>query len=233
MSTQEEKLSQQLSQKLLRDILHGAISPGQKLTSQRQLASEYQMSRTTVREAIQDLESKGLVETYHGGGSVCRNLLEPLFGLAEEHNPEDVDYQKQVMDIRAVLEGEAAFYTAIRATDQQLDVISKEYMATLPQNTCKTGLTKATADLNFHMAIAEASRNFFVMSFSQIFYNRYFNTTYPALSRMLKNLGNCQDNNTTQHSHIYHALISRDPVSAKKAAISHVSKTRQLLEKNQ
>lgn len=231
MSThQEETLSQQLSQKLQLNILHGAISPGQKLTSQRQLAIEHQLSRATVREAIQDLESKGLVETYHGGGTVCRNLLEPMFDWPQEHNVDDIQFQKHVIEMRAALEGEAAFYTALRATEQQLDRIGQEYKAMQIRNNGNTTLTKSKADLNFHMMIAEASHNFFVMSFSQIFYNRYFNAIYAVLDRTLKKFGRYPDSIAAHHSKIYQALINREPLAAKAAAVEHIDFTHELLE---
>lgn len=230
---QEETLSQQLSRILQRNILQGAISPGQKLTSQRQLATEHQLSRATVREAIQDLQSKGLVETYHGGGTVCRNLLEPMFDWPQEHNVDDIQLQKQVMEMRAALEGEAAFYAALRATEQHLDRIGLEYQEMQTRNNGNTTLTKAKADLNFHMLIAEASHNFFVMSFSQIFYNRYFNAIYAVLDRTLKKFGRYPDSIAAQHSKIYQEIINRDPQAAKAAAIEHINFTRELLEETE
>ena len=48
-------------------ILEGKVRPGQKLPSERALAEEFDVSRPTVREAIQKLEARGLVQRRHGG----------------------------------------------------------------------------------------------------------------------------------------------------------------------
>ena len=49
-------------------ILEGKVRPGQKLPSERSLAEEFDVSRPTVREAIQKLEARGLIQRRHGGG---------------------------------------------------------------------------------------------------------------------------------------------------------------------
>lgn len=222
-------LSQELSQILQEDILFGKISPGQKIPSQRVLAERYQLSRATVREAIQDLELRGLVETYQGGGTVCRNLLETHFDLPLEGIGDNFEFQVQVMEMRAALEGEAAFYAAQRATDSQLERIDQEYQMMQARSSGNTTLSKAKADLRFHMMIAEASHHLLVISFSQIFYSRYFNAIYGVLDRTLKKFGRYPDGISSQHSQINQALQSREADTARKVAIEHIDYTRCLL----
>lgn len=219
-----------LSQVLQQQILFGDICPGQKLQSQRELAKEHQLSRATVREAIQDMELKGLVETYHGGGTVCRNLLSDYFQKPLDMTGSHIDFQMQVMELRAILEGEAAYYAALRASDEQLDKIGHEYAAMQARTSSTTTLAKAKADLRFHMMIAEASHHLLVISFSQIFYNRCFNAIYGVLDRTLKKFGRYPDGIRGQHTHIYQALCNRDAVQAKRFAIEHIEYTRKQLE---
>ncbi|MDO6514273.1 MULTISPECIES: FadR/GntR family transcriptional regulator [unclassified Neptuniibacter] len=223
-------LSQQLSLKLQQDILYGDVCPGHKLTSQRELASTYQVSRSTVREAIQDLELKGMVKTYPGGGSVCLNLLEPHLDMPLGGLGHSLEFQLQVMEMRAALEGEAAFYAALRATDEQLEKIEQEYQIVHARSSGVTTLAKAKADLRFHMMIAEASHNVLVMSFSQIFYDRYFNAIYGVLDLTLKKFGRYPDRIGAQHTQIYQALMNRDAPLAKKIATEHINYTRSQLE---
>lgn len=223
-------LSQQLSLKLQQAILYGDVCPGHKLTSQRRLAAAHQVSRATVREAIQDLELKGMVKTYPGGGSVCLNLLEPHVDMPLGGVGQNLSFQLQVMEMRAALEGEAAYYAALRATDAQLEKIEQEYKVMQARSNGATTLAKAKADLRFHMMIAEASHNLLVMSFSQIFYDRYFNAIYGVLDRTLKKFGRYPDRISAQHTQIYQALINRDAVLAKKVATEHINYTRSQLE---
>lgn len=230
MTNKSKILSQQLSKKLQEQIIFGEICPGQKLPSQRHLSERYNLSRATVREAVQDLELKGLIETYHGGGSICCNPLEPHFDMPLEGVGDNIDFQVQVMEMRAALEGEAAFYAALRATDEQLGKIGQEYQVMQARNSGHTTLAKAKADLRFHMMIAEASHNLLVISFSQIFYNRFFNAIYGVLDRTLKKFGRYPDGIRAQHTQIYQALLNRDADLARTLAVEHIDYTRKQLE---
>lgn len=230
MSTKDDSLSGQLSQKLQQQILYGDVCPGHKLASQRQLAAENGLSRATVREAVQDLELKGMVKTFHGGGTVCQNLLEAHLNMPLEGVGDNFEFQIQVLEMRAALEGEAAYYAALRATDSQLLSIEREYNAMQVRSNGVTTLSKAKADLRFHTMIAEASHNLLVMSFSQIFYNRYFNAIYGVLDRTFKTHGRYPDGISAQHTQIYQALINRDASLARKVAIEHINYTRNQLE---
>lgn len=229
MADKCHSLSGALSELLQQKILFGDICPGDKLPSQRVLAQEHALSRATVREAIQDLELKGMVETYHGGGTVCCNLLTPHFDMPLEGIGDNIDFQVQVMEMRAALEGEAAYYASIRATDEQLDRIGIEYEAMQQRNSGNTTLAKAKADLRFHMMIAEASHHLLVISFSQIFYSRYFNAIYGVLNRTLKKFGRYPDGISSQHTQIYQALLNRDAEAARRLASEHINFTRRLL----
>jgi len=77
--------------------------------------------------------------------------------------------------------------------------------------------------------IAEASHNLLVISFSQIFYNRYFNAIYGVLDRTLKKFGRYPDGISAQHTQIYQALLNRDADQAKKVAVEHIDYTRRQL----
>lgn len=230
MSIKEGSLSWQLSKRLQKQILFGDVPPGHKLTSQRQLAKEYGVSRATVREAVQDLELRGFAESFHGSGTLCCNLLDPHFDMPTEGLGDRLDFQIQVMELRAALEGEAAYFAALRATDEQLAKIEREYNAMLVRSSGTTTLAKAKADLRFHMMIAEASHNLLVMSFSQIFYNRNFNAIYGVLDRTFKKFGRYPDGISAQHTQIYQALMNRDAQLARKVAIEHIEYTRAQLE---
>ena len=230
MPESESSLSQQLSLILQKQMVFGELHPGKKIPSQRVLADRFSVSRSTVREAINDLELHGYVESIHGSGTLCCNLLESHFDSCIEGEGENLDFQIQVMELRAALEGEAAYFAALRATDDELEKIRQEYLAMQVRSNGATTLAKAKADLRFHMMIADASHNLLVISFSQIFYNRYFNAIYGVLDRTLKTHGRYPDGISAQHTQIYQALINRDGPLARKVAIEHINYTRNQLE---
>ncbi|MGO2167442.1 GntR family transcriptional regulator, partial [Pseudoalteromonas sp.] len=70
------KLSDVILQQLENMILEGSLAPGEKLPPERELAKQFEVSRPSLREAIQKLEAKGLVTRRQGGGTFVKNQLE-------------------------------------------------------------------------------------------------------------------------------------------------------------
>ncbi len=225
-----ETLGEKLIEEIKREILFGNMLPGRKLTSQRQLAEKYNLSRATVREAVLQLELEGLIETRQGTASVCRNLLEPHFNLPFEGLGDNLDFQLQVMEMRAAIEGEAAYFAAQRASEKELEQLDQEFRRMQQRSAGETTLSKAKADLTFHMMIAESSHNLLLVSFSQIFYSRYFNAIYGVLTRTLKKFGRYPDGISQQHAQIHQALMNRNAEAARNAAREHIDYTRRQLE---
>lgn len=221
---------QQLDRYLRQKIISGNIIPGQALPSQRQLADQFGLARSTVREVIQFLELDGLILTAQGGRSICQNAIAKYIEMPLDGVGDNLVFQLQVMEARAFLEGEAAYFAALRATDQQLIEIEKEFDKMQLRSKGLTTLDKAKADLRFHMMIAESSHHLLITSFSQLFYNRYFNAIYGVLNRTLIKFGRYPDGIRMQHEQIYQALRQRDAEQARKAASEHIIYTRNLLE---
>lgn len=221
--------AQHLTARLSTEILDGVIAPGALLPSERRLAAEFELSRATVREAVRALELRGLVETRQGDGSRVRNLLEPHFEMPAGQ-ADSLSLQLQVLEVRAALEGEAAYYCALRASDEELARIDEEYRRMVRRSEGDTTLNKAKADLTFHLMIAEASHNLLLVSFTQLFYSRFFNAIYGVLSRTLKRFGRYPDGIRAQHAGIHQALMARDAEIARERAVEHILYTRNLLE---
>ena len=103
-------------------VVEGTLKPGQKLASERELAQQFEVSRPSVREAIQKLVAKGILESYQGGGNYVSETIgagfsDPLLELLIKH-PEA---QHDLLEFRHALEGLCAHYAALRRTeiDQQ------------------------------------------------------------------------------------------------------------------
>jgi DNA-binding FadR family transcriptional regulator len=227
--SEQDKVQQLLAQ-LRRGIVEGHYLPGELLPSQRSLSEACGVSRATVRAAITQLELDGLIDTRQGDGSRCMNLLEPHFEMPLGGVGDNLGLQLQVMEMRAALEGEAAYNCALRATDAELSAIEREYECMMLRSEGETTLGKAKADLKFHMMIAQSSHNLLLISFSQLFYSRYFNAIYGVLNRTLKRNARYPDGIRAQHTGIYQALMARDADQARRLATEHILFTRQLLE---
>lgn len=220
---------ERLQQFLMKQIAAGELIPGNSLPSERKLASDLQLSRNSVREVMQSLQQNNLVATTQGGRSRCQNLLQPHLEV-----PKSVEMslalQLDVMEMRAFLEGEAAYYCALRATDEQLRLLKIEYQAMQQRRRGQSTLHKAKADLTFHMMIAESSHHLLLISFSQLFYARYFNAIHEVLSTTLKRYGRYPDGIGRQHEKIHKAIQARNAEQARLEASEHILYTRRLLE---
>ena len=109
MRQQRKKLSDVITEQLESMILDGTLLAGQKLPPERELALEFDVSRPSLREAIGNLQARGLVERKQGGGTfVNRNLnsamTDPLMDLVSQR-PET---QFDLLEFRHALEGMAA-----------------------------------------------------------------------------------------------------------------------------
>lgn len=223
-----------LLQDLKEKLLFGEFVPGSKMPSQRVLAIDYQLSRATVREVFTDLESQGLIETQQGAASRCCNLLAHHMDIPMEGLGDNLEFQLQVLEVRAELEAGAAYYAAERASDQQLDALAVEYKQMQKRSSeGETTLAKAKADLRFHMLIAESCHHLLLVSFSQIFYSRYFNAIYGVLNRTLVKHARYPDGIRAQHQQIHQSIQQRDAKAARHAAREHILYTKRLLEQSE
>ena len=126
----QPKLSDVIEQQLEFLILEGTLRPGEKLPPERELAKQFDVSRPSLREAIQRLEAKGLLLRRQGGGTFVQSSLwqsfsDPLVELLSDH-PES---QYDLLETRHALEGIAAYYAALRSTDEDKERIRELHHA--------------------------------------------------------------------------------------------------------
>lgn len=154
---------QQVADQLRDMIVGGTLGPGERLPVESDLAQMFGVSRSTVREALRVLSSRGLVITSRGvggGTSVARpepssisDLLEAGFGLMTQAEGLTVG---QLLDAREVLEAPAARWAATRRTEEQLERLRanvNEHAHDL------AGAHSFFGNIVFHSTILEASQN--------------------------------------------------------------------------
>ncbi|MTJ02787.1 pyruvate dehydrogenase complex transcriptional repressor PdhR [Idiomarina piscisalsi] len=159
----QTKLSDTIVAHLEQMIVDGRLRAGQKLPSERQLAQQFNVSRPSLREAIQKLEAKGVVERRQGGGTYVVNtvneqLTQPLFELLAKH-PES---QFDLLEFRHALEGISSFYAALRGTKADLERI-EESIKGIMQSQSDPINEQVDALVEFYHRIAEASHNVILM----------------------------------------------------------------------
>ncbi|PXX93623.1 GntR family transcriptional regulator [Marinobacter vulgaris] len=215
-------ISQEISYRLERLILDGGLAPEQKIPSERQLATRLGVSRAVIREALHELQGRGVIETRHGKGSFVASMLprtddldpqSPLMLLFEGHPRTLFD----LLEVREQLEGQAAYLAAKRATTLDLHRITKAYTA-LEQT---DPLTNARPDHNFHQAIVEASHNPVLVHVLNGLKNLMLLTVQASVAN-LNPREEMRNKISRQHKRIYQAVMAKNPEAARRIAMSHV-----------
>lgn len=198
-------------------IAEGRLRPGDRLPTERDLAHEFEVSRSSMREAVRTLTTLGVLEVRHGAGVYVSSLrpadlLETFSVLAEISQG---DTLIEVLQVRRMLEPAATALAAARATDAQLEQIG----AILDRiSSGGGGRETVSADLTFHQAIVQITGNATLAAINDGLSSRTFN------ARVWR--GHCADGQAARlrqdHERIYRALLARDPDAARAAATMHV-----------
>lgn len=215
-----ERVADRVAQELLRLIAAGELAPGERLPGERQLAEMMNVSRVSVRTALQALKTRGFLAAVQGGGTRV---------LAAAANERDsvlaqlvqVDRQNlyDLAEIRAGLEVWAARRAAVRGSPEQIAEVAAA-LETMSQPG-RPSAYKAQDDLRFHMAVGKASGSAVYMHLLSMLselleemfaYHRYTLQTGPAYDRLL----------LRQHRAINDAIQARDGAAAAQAMAAHL-----------
>jgi GntR family transcriptional repressor for pyruvate dehydrogenase complex len=158
------RLYQKIVEQIEQSIRAGTLKAGDQLPAERDLALQFGVSRTAVREAVKALFEKGLVEAMPGRGTFVVDAtpqsIRQSFDLMLSFGRSDGF--KYLADVREILEPEIAARAAERAGDKQLDAM-REAIALMDANP-QDPPRFIEADLDFHLALAEATHNPLVLA---------------------------------------------------------------------
>jgi GntR family transcriptional regulator, transcriptional repressor for pyruvate dehydrogenase complex len=158
------RLFEQIVQQVEDSILKNQLKPGDQLPAERDLAQRFGVSRTAVREAVKTLREKGLVEAYSGRGTFVTNgtsqAIRQSLDLMIRINQQEGS--ANLAELRLVLEPEIAGLAATRI-EEQLVVTMRESVAVMERNLTDPD-AYVEADLDFHLALAEAAGNPLILS---------------------------------------------------------------------
>ena len=216
------RLYEQIVQQIEESIVKGALKPGDQLPPERELAQRFGVSRTAVREAVKALREKGLVEAFSGRGTfitdgtthAVRQSLDLMvkIGQAEGSN--------HLAEVRAILEPEIAALAATRIQESELATM-REAVSVMDRSGQDPD-AYIEADLDFHLALAEAAANPLILSLLDSIVGllreqrlRIFNVPGgPARGQVY-------------HKRILEAVEGRDADSARDAMRQHLEQVRE------
>jgi len=158
------RLYEQIVQQIEESIVKGDLKPGDQLPAERDLAQRFGVSRTAVREAVKALREKGLVEAYSGKGTfitdgttqAVRQSLDLMVKIGQTEGT------NHLAELRAILEPEIAALAAARIQDPEL--VTMREAVSIMDASGKDPEAYIEADLDFHLALAEAAANPLILS---------------------------------------------------------------------
>jgi GntR family transcriptional repressor for pyruvate dehydrogenase complex len=155
------KLAEQLASSIRSAILQGAYGPGDTLPSERDLAGQFEVNRSSVREAILRLEAWGLVEVKQGGGTRVRDFLtsaglQVLPYLLAPAGELDGKLLRDLLEIRVMLLG----WTAAKAAERSAGVTASKLRLALERLDAETEIRGIQeADFDFFEKLVELTDN--------------------------------------------------------------------------
>lgn len=219
---QKIRLSDQIAEQLETMIATQGLKAGDRLPAERQLAEQFEVSRPSLREAIQKLISKGLLVSRAGGGTYVQETpiqlqTDTLLSLFRE-NPE---YRFDVLEIRHALEANAAEYAALRATDKDKLRIQECYETMINLHGSPDPMDEARADAAFHLAIVEASHNLVLLHVMRNLFELLQNSISHNLDKLYTQ-ARVFEPLSQQHRELMEAVLAGDPERARQAAGDHL-----------
>ncbi|WP_296495497.1 FadR/GntR family transcriptional regulator, partial [Rhodoferax sp.] len=212
-------LSDQVADAMAAKIRTGRLAAGDKLPTEASLVDQFSVSRTVVREAMSRLKSLGLVESRQGSGVYVKEVgFSPLnFDSKSVASRQAVI---QMVEVRRALEAEVAALAAQRRTQTDIKRIHQSIAAL--DKAVAVGGDGVLEDVQYHLAIAEAARNPFLMGTLQ-----YLGQFLQGATRVTRaNEARRADfarQVREEHALICQAIEAGDAEAARRAAGAHMN----------
>lgn len=216
------RLYEQIVEQIEQLILDGKLHPGDQLPSERELAEQFNVSRTAVREAVKALREKGLVEietgrgTFitHGVSKALRRSLDWMVRSGEGNRLADL------VQVRDILEPEIAALAADMATGP--DIESLEQAVSVMDSALNDADVYVEADLGFHLALATATQNRLIPTLI----DPIVDLLREQRKRIFLVEGGAQ-RGQYHHKRILDAIKKHDRMAAREAMQAHLTQVRQ------
>lgn len=222
----EEKKSHadQLAEDLKNMIIRGQLTPDVALPNENELCKQLNVSRSTLREAYKILEIQGYINRTKHGTYVKEKdtvAIDGNFSASLE-----LSKYNELIEFVSLLEAEAVYLAAGRATEEQLKNI-EEYMKLCEENKHIPGAIEEF-NYQFHLSIRIASNNQLLISALSASYETFNQKIIRELLTEAEFLDNC----IKEHKELFEAIKNRDAERAKKIAYDHLMSDIEQYKKN-
>ena len=214
-------LGQKTEDRLMKYILDKPVKIGERIPTEGELTELFDVGRSTVREAVKGLVTRGVLEVRRGDGTyvISTSYMENDvlgFGNVEDRYRLALD----LFDVRLMIEPEIVTWACRKATEEQIRKLKQ--ICEEVEHLYKQGIDHIYKDIEFHSYLARLSDNIVVERLIPVINTAvvtFANITY----RSLKN------ETLTTHRAIVPAIENRDAVGAKCAMSMHLTYNRQMI----
>lgn len=219
----KKPLGARIEDELMKYILQEPVEPGQKIPNEFELAEKFGVGRSTIREAVKGLVSRGILEVRRGSGTYVINTNsfdeDPLgLGKIEDKYKLALD----LFEVRLMIEPEIAALASENASEEEIKKLKR--LCDETEQLYRSGHNHISKDIEFHTCIARCSKNQVVETLLPVINTAVF--TFANLThRLLK------EETLETHRAIMEAIQKRDSVGARCAMMMHLTYNRQTIIK--
>jgi GntR family transcriptional repressor for pyruvate dehydrogenase complex len=197
-------------------IDQGAFVPGSKLPSERDLAQQFAVGRSSVREALTALEGMGLIEVRHGSGAW---VVTPLPTMPPTWLHSDYQSEREMLEARVAIECHNVQLAAQRATKDDLAALGR--ILYVMEGEDERGELGDETDLQFHLALADATHNRVLHQLTAALITFISQTLSDVRRKLVQTPANRQ-RLLDQHRHIFRAIAGGDAAKAAEIMEAHL-----------
>jgi len=229
------RLSDHVAQQLLALIQSSDYQAGQRLPAERTLAAQLNVSRASLREAIQQLTSQGILRSQVGSGTYLtsqtpqwtQRSVDPLAALMLS----DPQYRYDVLEARIALESSTTWHAALRASPDDKDKILQCFEQMIRYQQSGDTEQSARADAQFHLAVAEASHNLVLVQVMRGLFDLVLSsvTQNRDIIMFVHDSPETITHLTAQHEALVKAIIDGDAARARSVVNEHLGYVRNTL----
>jgi len=221
MGTRKKKTYEYAIDAIKELLIRGEISEGEKLPNQTEFARQLGVSRLCLREALQELESIGVIEQKPKRGTIIVSG-DPSKWVPHVEAPliSDAEALYELIESRKVVEVAIAKQAAVNLTDEQLEKLERIITQMIVCHRNGNESEYSEIDMEFHLIIAQAANNRYLL-------NMYMTTVVlmeKLINEINENIPDIIVNSKKTHQKIFEALKDRDPKMAAKWTKVHIDR---------
>jgi len=221
-SIKPKKIYEEVSEAILGMIKNGTLKPGDKLLPVHQLAEQFQVGRSAVREALSALRAMGLIEMKQGEGTYVKNFT--ASSLTSSLNSTLLMKQEDIVnlfEVRKVLEVGVVGAAALKRTEENIHNM-KHWLDEM-QKGIGDEQAGEKADFHFHMVIAEASHNNILLELMNHVSEMIAEAIGETRRIILYGEQTTAERLLEEHRKIYEAVLENDVEAAQQAMQNHLT----------